>query len=457
MPEFDLILTGGDVYTPAGLAKTNVGVRHGRVAALGDLAGATAPEIVDVTGLTVLPGVIDTQVHFREPGLEHKEDLASGSLAAALGGVTAFFEMPNTKPATTTKQALEDKLARAKGRAWVDHAFFIGATESNIARLGILELLPGCAGVKMFMGSSTGDLLVHETGAVAGVLGNGFRRLSVHSEDEERMRERFSMVEGGAPVSMHPAWRDAEAAVMNTRRLLELAADARRRVHVLHITTAEEMQLLADARDFATVEVTPQHLTLSAPEAYEILGSRAQMNPPIREERHRLALWRAIEQGVVDVLGSDHAPHTLEEKKKPYPQSPSGMTGVQTLLPIMLDHVNDGLLSLQRLVDLTSAGPARIFNIASKGRIAVGYDADFAVVDLHAQWAITDKWIASKSGWTPYNGRLVTGKPVHTLVRGRVVVRDGSIVGEPIGEPVRFVETLGGLPEMESPELHYDS
>jgi len=457
MPAFDLILIGGDVYTPAGLVRTNVGVRHGRVAGLGDLAGATAPEIVDVTGLTVLPGVIDSQVHFREPGLEHKEDLATGSMGAALGGVTAFFEMPNTKPATTTRQALEDKLARAKGRAWVDHAFFIGATESNIARLNILELLPGCAGVKLFMGSSTGDLLVHETGAVAGVLGNGFRRLSVHSEDEERMRERFAMVEGGAPVTMHPAWRDAEAAVMNTRRLLELAADARRRVHVLHITTAEEMQLLADARDFATVEVTPQHLTLSAPDAYERLGTRAQMNPPIREERHRLALWRAIEQGVVDVLGSDHAPHTLEEKKKPYPQSPSGMTGVQTLLPIMLDHVNDGLLSLQRLVDLTSAGPARIFNIASKGRIAVGYDADFAVVDLNAQWAITDKWIASKSGWTPYNERLVTGKPVHTLVRGQIVVRDGAIEGEPIGEPVRFVETLGGLPELESPELQYDS
>lgn len=457
MPAFDLILTGGDVYTPAGLATTNIGVRQGRVAALGDLAGADAPEIVDITGLTVLPGVIDSQVHFREPGLEHKEDLATGSKGAALGGVTSFFEMPNTKPATTTQQALEHKLARAKGRAWVDHAFFIGATESNISRLNVLEMLPGCAGVKLFMGSSTGDLLVHQTGAVAGVLGNGFRRVSVHSEDEERMRERFSIVEGGAPVAMHPAWRDAESAVMNTRRLLELAADARRRVHVLHITTAGEMELLADARDFATVEVTPQHLMLSAPEAYERLGTRAQMNPPIREESHRLALWRAIEQGVVDVLGSDHAPHTLDEKQKPYPQSPSGMTGVQTLLPIMLDHVNDGLLSLQRLVDLTSAGPARIFNIAGKGRIAVGFDADFAIVDLGAQWAITDKWIVSKSGWTPYNGRLVTGRPVHTLVRGNIVVRDGTIHGDPVGEPVRFLETLGGLPEMASPELRYDS
>ncbi len=456
MDPFDLILIGGDVFTPAGLVSTNIGVRYGRVAALGDLAGADAPEIVDITGLSVLPGVIDTQVHFREPGLEHKEDLESGSRGAALGGVTAFFEMPNTKPATTTRDALEHKLRLAKGRAWVDHAFFIGATESNISRLGMLELLPGCAGVKLFMGSSTGDLLVHQTGAVAGVLGSGFRRVSVHSEDEERMRERRHMVEGGASVTMHPAWRDAEAAIMNTRRLLELAADARRRVHVLHITTAEEMQLLADARDFATVEVTPQHLTLSAPECYEALGSRAQMNPPVREERHRLALWRALEQGVVDVLGSDHAPHTLDEKKKPYPESPSGMTGVQTLLPIMLDHVNKGLLSLARLVDLTSAGPARIFNIAGKGRVAVGYDADFAIVDRAAEWAITDKWIASKSGWTPYNGRLVKGKPIHTVVRGNFVVRDGAVHGEPIGEPVRFLEALDGLAELESPELRYD-
>jgi dihydroorotase len=456
MPNFDLILTGGDVFTAAGLVSTNIGVRHGRVAALGDLAGAEAPEIVDVTGLTVLPGVIDSQVHFREPGLEHKEDLESGSRGAALGGVTSFFEMPNTKPATTTREALEHKLRLAKGRSWVDHAFFVGATEANISRLGMLEMLPGCAGVKMFMGSSTGDLLVHQTGAVAGVLGNGFRRLSVHSEDEERMRERRHIVEGGAPVTMHPAWRDAETAVMNTRRLLELAADARRRVHVLHITTAEEMQLLADARDFATVEVTPQHLTLAAPDCYESLGSRAQMNPPIREERHRLALWRAVEQGVVDVLGSDHAPHTADEKRKPYPESPSGMTGVQTLLPIMLDHVNGGLLSLARLVDLTSAGPQRIFNIASKGRIAVGYDADFAIVDLNAEWTITDDWIASKSGWTPYHGRQVKGKPVHTVVRGNFVVHDGAVRGEPIGAPVRFLETLAALPELESPELRYD-
>ena len=441
---FDLVLRGGTCVAPAGIAETDIGVRNGRIAALGDLGASDSAEVFDATGLTILPGVIDTQVHFREPGMEHKEDLETGMRGAALGGVTAIFEMPNTKPMTTTKEALEDKLSRARGRAWCDHAFFVGATTENASELPVLERLPGCAGVKIFMGSSTGDLLLSDSIGVLRALENGFRRVSVHSEDEERMRERYRLVENGAEVAMHPVWRDAEAAVKNTRRLIELAHRAGRRVHVLHITTSDEIDFLALHKDVATVEVTPQHLTLSAPECYEQLGSKAQMNPPIREESHRLGLWRGVEQGIVDVLGSDHAPHTLEEKQKAYPQSPSGMTGVQTLLPIMLDHVNAGRLSLERLVDLASAGPARIFAIARKGRIAVGYDADFAVVDLEKRWTISDDWIVSRAGWTPYDGREVQGRPVATIVRGRVVVRDGELQGAPIGEPVVFQETLGG-------------
>ena len=442
MSRYDLILSGGDCYTPAGLARLDVAVLDGRIAALGDLASADAAERVDCIGLAVLPGVIDTQVHFREPGLEHKEDLETGTRGAVLGGVTSIFEMPNTNPSTTTKEALEDKFKRAEGRAWSDHAFFIGAAEDNLEQLGELEMLPGCAGVKLFMGSSTGSLLVSETEAVRQVLKNGRRRMSVHSEDEARMRERRHLVESpDADVSMHPVWRDAEAAIMNTRRLIELAAEVQRRVHVLHITTSDEIDFLADWKEFATVEVTPQHLTFSSDD-YARLGSRVQMNPPIREESHRQGLWRGIDEGVVDVLGSDHAPHTLEEKQKPYPQSPSGMTGVQTLLPVMLDHVAAGRLSLQRLVDLASAGPARIFNIAGKGRIAKGFDADLAVVDLNARWTITDDWVASRSGWTPYDGKEVQGRPVHTLVRGNATVRDGVVQGEPIGRPVRFLETL---------------
>lgn len=439
---FDLLIRGGNCVTPAGVVEIDVGVRDGRIVELGSLSGATADEVLDAAGLTVMPGVIDSQVHFREPGLEHKEDLETGTRGAVLGGVTSIFEMPNTKPPTITREALGDKLQRAKGRAWCDHAFFVGATPDNYAELPELELLPGCAGVKMFMGSSTGNLLVDESAAVLRALQHGSRRVSVHSEDEARLKERWALVKDGADVGMHHVWRDAEAAIMNTRRLIALARQAGRRVHVLHITTADEIEFLALHKDVATVEATPQHLTLSAPEAYEQLGSLAQMNPPIREEHHRLGLWRGIEQGIVDVLGSDHAPHTREEKEKPYPQSPAGMTGVQTLLPIMLDHVNAGRLSLERLVDLTGGGPQRIFSIARKGRVAVGYDADLAIVDLNAKRTITHGWIASRAGWTPYDGKDVTGWPIHTILRGKAVVRDGELQGDPQGEPVVFENAL---------------
>ncbi|MQX36695.1 dihydroorotase [Roseospira navarrensis] len=435
---YDLILRGGRVVTPCGAEDTTVAVRGGRIVALGVPADAPAAEVLDVTGLHVLPGVIDSQVHFREPGLEHKEDLESGTRGAVLGGVTAIFEMPNTSPNTDTPDALADKLARAKGRAWCDHAFFMGATDANADRLGEWEGLPGCAGVKVFMGSSTGSLLVEDDAVLRRVLAGGRRRVAVHAEDEARLRERKAIAEDRADPSAHPEWRDVETAVRATRRLLALSCETGRRVHVLHITTEEEMELLAEAKDLATVEVTPQHLTLAAPDCYEGLGSFAQMNPPIREARHRAALWRAIADGLVDVIGSDHAPHTREEKSQPYPASPSGMPGVQTLVPVMLGHVHARHLSLDRFVDLTSAGPARIYNIAGKGRIARGYDADFTVVDLNAERTIENGWMASKCGWTPYHGMTVTGWPVMTIIRGRTVMRDGELIGSPMGAPVRF-------------------
>ncbi|BAE50069.1 dihydroorotase [Paramagnetospirillum magneticum] len=439
---FDLILRNGMVVTPNGTGRADIAVSDGRIRALGSLLDASAADEVDLRGLTVLPGIIDTQVHFREPGLEHKEDLESGTRAAAQGGVVAIFEMPNTKPSTTTADAIRDKLDRAQGRAWVDHAFFIGAASDNIDHLAEWERIPGCAGIKVFMGSSTGNLLVADDETLGRVLAQGFRRIAVHCEDEGRLIERKHVAEDGAHPRVHHQWRDVETALMASRRLVALAEKAGRRVHVLHVTTAEEMEFLAGHKDVATVETTPQHLTLAAPECYERLGTYAQMNPPIRGTRHRDALWKAIADGVVDVLGSDHAPHTREEKDKPYPQSPSGMTGVQTLVPLMLDHVNHGRLSLERLVDLTSAGPARIYNIAGKGRIAVGYDADFTVVDMKAERTITNNWIESRCGWTPFDGQKVTGWPVATIVRGRTVMRDGQLLGQASGEPVRFQETL---------------
>jgi len=439
---FDLVIGGGTVMTPMGRLQTDVGVRDGKVAGIGDLRRAVAAERFDAAGLHVLPGVIDTQVHFREPGLEHKEDLESGTRGAVLGGVTAIFEMPNTSPNTDTAEALADKVGRAAGRAWCDFAFFIGATDGNASKLGTLEVLPGAAGVKVFMGSSTGSLLVADDETLKRVLASGRRRVAIHAEDEARLEERKKLLDPSAGPAQHPHLRDVESAVLATNRVLKLARETGRRIHVLHISTGEELPILAANKDVATVEVTPQHLTMAAPECYETLGSYAQMNPPVREARHRDALWQAIADGVVDVLGSDHAPHTIEEKERPYPGSPSGMPGVQTLVPIMLDHVNAGRLSLERFVDLTSAGPNRIYGIAGKGRIALGYDADFTIVDLKSERTISTGWMATKSGWTPFDGKKVTGWPAATIIRGAIVMREDSLAPAPLGAAVRFQECL---------------
>jgi dihydroorotase len=438
---YDLIVRGGEVVNHAGRGRADVGVRDGRIAFIGDLAQASAGETVDAAGLHVLPGVIDTQVHFREPGLEWKEDLQTGSHAAVLGGVTAVFEMPNTQPTTTDAEALADKLKRAKGRMACDHAFYVGGTHENAHQLGELERLPGCCGVKVFMGASTGTLLVPDDAGVADVLRHIHRRAAFHSEDEMRLAERRPLAREGDWTS-HPEVRDAVSALRSTERLLRLARELGKRIHVLHVTTAEEIDLLSQHRDIASVEVTPQHLTLTAPEAYERLKGLAQMNPPIREARHQEGLWRGIEQGVADVLGSDHAPHTLEEKSRPYPASPSGMPGVQTLVPVMLDHVAKGRLTLERFVDLTSAGAQRLFGIAGKGRMAKGWDADLTLVDLKARRTLDHPDMATRSGWTPFHGMQVEGFPMATIVRGRVVMRDGEIVSPGQGRPVRFQETL---------------
>ncbi len=428
-PPYDLILRGGTAVTPSGIAAADIAIADGRIQAIGDLARARAAEIFDAAGLHVLPGVIDTQVHFREPGAEHKEDLESGTRAAVLGGVTGIFEMPNTKPLTLTAEALADKLARAKGRAWCEHAFFMGGAAENAEHLALLERLPGCSGVKVFMGSSTGDLLVEDDPTLARIVANGTRRMAVHAEDEPRLKERRHLAVSAAHARAHPVWRDEEVCLKATTRLLGLAVKARRRVHVLHITTSAEMALLARHKAFVTVEVTPSHLFLTAP-------------PPVREVRHQEALWRAIAEGVVDVVGSDHAPHTRDEKDKPYPDSPSGVPGVQTTVPLLLDAVAQGRLTLERFVDLLCHGPQRIYQIAGKGRLAVGYDGDLTVVDLKARRRIENKLMATKSGWTPFDGMMVTGWPIVTIIRGRIVMRDGAVLGSAQGQPIRFQECL---------------
>jgi dihydroorotase len=439
-PTFDLILRGGTLVNQDGIGERDVGVVDGKIAEIGDLNRASAGETVDCRGLHVLPGVIDSQVHFREPGATHKEDLETGSRAAVLGGVTAVFEMPNTDPLTTSAAALEDKLARARGRMHCDFAFWVGGTHDNVADIPELERLPGAAGIKVFMGSSTGALLVADDSGVREILKKTRRRAAFHSEDEARLIERKGLRVPGDPTS-HPVWRDEIAALRCTQRLVALARETRARVHVLHISTAEEIAFLQGAKDVASCEATPHHLTLSS-EDYARLGTKMQMNPPVRGPHHREAIWRGVAQGIIDVLGSDHAPHTLAEKARPYPDSPSGMTGVQTLVPVMLDHVAAGRLTLQRFVDLTSAGPARLFAIACKGRVAAGYDGDFTIVDLKRTETIRDAWIASRCGWTPYDRKSVTGWPVGTIVRGVKVMWEGELTAPSQGAAVRFGEAL---------------
>ena len=438
---YDLILRNAAVYTPGGLVDADLAVLGGKTAALLPRGQGHAGETQDCTGLTILPGVIDTQVHFREPGLDHKEDLASGSRAAVLGGVTAVFEMPNTKPNTDTAAALADKLARAHGRMWCDHAFYVGATAGNADHLDELEMLPGCCGIKVFMGASTGDLLVSDDATLARVLASGHRRVAIHAEDEYRMKDREGLRVSGDPSS-HPVWRDDESAMLATRRIVGLAHAARRRVHVLHITTPAELEFLGAHKDIASCEVTPQHLTLAGEDAYPRLGTYAQMNPPIRSRAHREGLWHWLAQGVPDVVGSDHAPHTVAEKAGVYPNTPSGMPGVQTLLPLLLDHVAAGRLSLDRLVDLTASGAVRLFGLVGKGRIAVGFDADYSVVDLKARWTVNGDWLASRCGWSPFEGDTLTGRPIGTVIGGRRAMWDAELLGEAAGRPLRFQETL---------------
>ena len=443
MVSADLLLKNGIVVLPEGIHEADILVKDGKIADIGSFSSSQAAQTIDCKGLHILPGVIDTQVHFREPGATHKESLETGMMAAAAGGVTAIFEMPNTNPLTTTPEALQQKLDIAAQNPWVDYAFYFGGTAENAKDLSKWENLVGVCGIKIFMGSSTGNLLVDTDEGVEAVLSHGRRVVAVHSEDEAMMIENKKNILGDSTdPAMHPVWRSVESCLSSTKRLVRIARKTGRRVHVLHITSAEEMEFLAQNKDVATVEVLANHLTLHAPDCYNTLGTKAQQNPAIREKHHQDALWRAIENGVVDILGSDHAPHTLEEKAKTYPASPSGMTGVQTLVPIMLDHVNAGRLSLARFVDLTSAGPQRLFSIAGKGRIMTGYDADLTIVDLKREETITNKWIASRAAWTPYDGVKVKGWPVGTFVRGKRVMWQGELTTPSTGEPLRFMETL---------------
>ena len=438
MPHFDLLIRGGTCVLPWGMEQTSVGVRHGRIAALGVGADATADEVIDATGLHVLPGLIDPHVHLRDPGDASIESIPTGTKAAVLGGLTAVFDMPNTNPSITNAERLAWKQGYVEQAAWCDMGLYVGGTKTNIAELAELEAGAGVCGIKIFAGSSTGDLMVEDDEHLERVMRAGQRRISYHSEDEYRLQERKPMFKSGDPYSHHMVWRDEECAFLGTRRLMALATRTGRPAHILHVSTAQELDYLKDYRDIATVEVLVNHLTQSAPEVYDNLKGFGVMNPPIRGPEHMEAAWRAVRDGTVDTVGSDHAPHPRAAKLKPWPDCPAGLTGVQTLVPVMLNHVNAGRLSLMRMVDLLCAGPARVYGAVGKGRLAAGYDADFTLVDMRRQRTIEDSWIVTPCGWTPFAGMRITGWPIATIIRGQAVMREDEVLGTPRGKLVRF-------------------
>ena len=437
MSKLDLILKNGIVFLPQGRSSIDVGIKDGKIVEIGNCVDAD--KTIDCTNLFIFPGLIDTQCHFREPGGEHKETIQTGTMAAALGGIVGIFEMPNTNPLTTTPEALDHKISRGIDTAYTDFAYYFGGTYQNSHNLSKWENLDAICGIKIFMGASTGNLLSATDEEVEAVVSNGQRVIAVHAEDEFLMNEnKKTILKDSNDVGMHCKWRDVNSSLNATKRVVGLAKKHNRHVHVLHITTSDEMDFLRKNKDTATVEVLPNHLTLNAPDCYEQLGTLAQQNPPIREKHHQDALWQAIVDGTVDIVASDHAPHTLDEKSGTYPDTPSGTPGVQTLLPIMLDHASNGKLSYERLVDLMAYGPIKVHKIKNKCSITKNYDADFTIVDPKKTHVITNEEQASKSAWTPYDGKKITGMPVMTIIRGNIVMREGELLEKITAQPIEF-------------------
>ena len=431
-----LIIKNGSCYIDGKLVTTDITVSKGKIKSIGK-ADLNNHKVYDATNKIILPGIIDTQVHFREPGSTDAEDLESGSRAAVLGGVTSLFEMPNTNPPTANLVEFEKKLQAAKNRMHSNYAFYFGATPTNTDQLAHLKNVEGCCGVKLFAGSSTGNLLVDKEADIEKVISSSDRVVSIHSEDEDIIKLRKKFIKKG-DVHSHHEWRNVECAMSSTRRVVKIAERYDKSIHVLHVTTKEEVDFLAMHKKNVTFETTPQHLTLYAPDCYDKLGTYAQMNPPLRGKEHYDRLWTAIKNNIVDVLGSDHAPHLKVNKDKEYPNSPSGMPGVQTIFPVMIDHVNNGKLTLNQLINLMCENPCRIFGIKNKGFIKEGYDADLTLVDMKKEVTIKNEMIASKCGWTPFHNHKVKGFPVGTIINGILVMADGKVLEESKGKPLSF-------------------
>ena len=432
----DLIIKNGTCYIDKDLKEQDISIKDGKIIKIGKIEDETK-KIFDAKGLIILPGCIDTQTHFREPGSTDTEDLHSGSRAAIAGGITSVFEMPNTNPPTSTKVEFQKKLDLAKNRMYCNYAFYFGATADNGNELADLEKLEGCCGIKLFAGSSTGNLLVAEEEDIDTVFKNSSKVVAVHSEDEAILNTNKKLIKDG-DVHSHPIWRSAECAISSTRRIVRIANKYNKKAHVLHITTKDEIDFLSQHKGNITFEITPQHLTIYAPDCYDKLGTYAQMNPPLRDKSHYDRLWYAVKNNLNDTIGSDHAPHLKENKDKEYPNSPSGMPGVQTLMPVMLNHVNDGKLTLNQLMNLVCENPIKIFGIKNKGFIKESFDADFTIVDMNKTIEIKNENIESKCGWSPFDGYKFKGTPISTIIDGKIKMQEGKILGDPEGKPLVF-------------------
>ena len=439
---YDLVIRNASIAHPDGTtAAGDVACQNGRITKIDNMISAAGHEYLDAAGRLLIPGVIDPQVHFREPGATDKEDLASGSRAAVRGGVTSFLEMPNCNPPTTNQEHLDWKLARAASSCTANFGFFIGATSDNLDSLNNVH--PAC-GIKIFMGSSTGDLLVDKQEHLERIFGNGQRLIAVHAEDETRIQNRMrALLKEGEAVdyALHSQIRDPQTALIATERALALSEKYGRRLHILHLSTSEEVERLRRHKpDQVTCEVIPNHLFLNTDD-YAQLGSRVQMNPPIRKPANASGLWSGLHQGIIDIIATDHAPHTLAEKNQPYPNSPAGMPGVETSLPLMLTAMQAGHCTLAQVQQWMCSGPARVYGIKNKGQLAEGFDADLALVDIETTRPVRDNEVFSRAAWSPYAGRELTGWPSHTIVGGQVVFDNGRIRPGVFGRALEFARS----------------
>jgi dihydroorotase len=402
--------------------------------------GASVDETIPAHDLFLLPGVVDDQVHFREPGLTHKEDLYTATRACAKGGVTSFLEMPNTRPTTTTCERLEEKLQLAQQKCLVNFGFYIGATADNVDELKKAKRTPG---IKIFIGSSTGDLLVDEQAALERIFAETTLPICAHCEDEATVRANSARLNGGSSFEDHSKIRDVTAAVIATKRAIDLAFRHNHRFHVLHVSTGAETELLRDPRGLITAEACPHHLLFNVDD-YERLGSLVQMNPSIKTSADNEALWAALKDGRIQVIATDHAPHTLEEKRQPYPKSPSGLPAVENSLALMLDCVNAGICSLESVVHWMCDAPARVWDLVGKGRIAEGYDADLVLVDMGKKQTVRNENQETKCRWSPWDGVALQGWAVRTFVGGKTVFLNGQFDESIRGSEIVFDHSRGG-------------